>query len=213
MKLFVVVEGESEKRFVRRTLRPHLRLDPVAVEVRTGTTPHGSPAYGGGDWTKWLADIRRCLAPQGTRRVTTMFDLYGLPPNFPNLQSCMDADTNKMATALEDVMRQQVADDRFLPFLMRHEFETLVLASLSHLRNLLPTAKHVAIDALSTVVGDAPEDVNCGEATAPSKRLIAAGIGYSKLLHGVPAVAEAGLARIVSQCPRFKAWVDQLAAL
>ncbi len=212
-KLLIVVEGDSEERFVRGPLKAHLppHLDLKAIKVQTGWHPDGSAARGGGDWTKWSADIRACLAPPGERIVTTMFDLYGLPRNFPGLDAAANAaDTAQLAQPLEDRMRDEIADERFVPFLLRHEFETLVLAALPQLAELLPRDKRSALDPLQEAVGDDPEAINCGPTTAPSRRLQAADIGFSKLVHGVPAVQAAGISALARACPRFGAWVARL---
>ena len=93
---------------------------------------------------------------------------------------------------------------------MRHEFETLVLAALPQLEQLLPKAKRKHLAALKETVGDEPEEINCGTTTAPSARLANAGIGFGKLTHGVLAVNAAGIARLARLCPRFGTWIAKL---
>ena len=216
-RLFVVVEGQSEERFVRETLRPHVsHLDPVAILVETGRTQGGPPARGGGDWSKWLADIRRSL-PAGSRDrvVTTMFDLYGLPKNFPNVGMRSGyADTSQFADALERSMSAAVADARFVPNLIVHEFEALVLAALPELELLLPPSQRTRLAPLRRAVKHAgPEDINSGDTTHPSQRLADADISYSKLTHGVPAVHALGVNKLKVACPRFGAWIAKLERL
>jgi hypothetical protein len=66
--------------------------------------------------------------------VTTLFDLYGLPKDFPGLDEHQaDKDTNRRCDALQATLGQEFDDPRFIPYLQRHEFEALVLASLPSL--------------------------------------------------------------------------------
>jgi hypothetical protein len=106
-------------------------------------------------------------------------------------------------------------DSRFIPYLQRHEFEALVLASVSALRYLLDADDDVKGLArlASTIRGLSPEDINDGASSAPSKRLLDCVPGYRKTLHGPEAVAATGMLGLRACCPRFDAWVSRLEAL
>ncbi len=107
-------------------------------------------------------------------------------------------------------MAQRVDDDRFLPYLQRHEVEALVLASMEALEMLVDDG----VDELRGDLGQtAPEDVNDGPETAPSKRLLRHVRAYDKVVYGSLVVAETGLATVRSRCPGFDAWVSSLEAL
>lgn len=213
-ELVVVVEGHSEERFVRRTLREHLpsRLVVRAIKPVTGKRPDGSVARGGGDWTKWLGQLRLVLSSKNPDLVvTTMFDLYGLPPNCPAPPAARFASTSAFADAVEHAMATAIGDPRFLPNILRHEFETLVLAALPQLEALLVPAVRRRLRTLRSLTAKvAPEEINCGKQTAPSKRLEKAKIGFNKLLHGVSAVHAAGITTLRAACPRFGAWIARL---
>ena len=56
----------------------------------------------------------------------------------------------------------------------------------------------------------APEGINDGAATAPSKRLLVHVPGFRKTLHGPLATGDTGLVKLREQCPRFDAWVSRL---
>ncbi len=86
-------------------------------------------AHGGGHWSHWKKDIATLLrSPSSDLRVTTMFDLYGLPADFPGLgQWGGEPDTVVRAARLESAMTTDVGDPRFIPYVQRHEFEALVL--------------------------------------------------------------------------------------
>lgn len=218
--LFLLVEGQTEEAFVKSVLGPHLEAKGIAaipIIVETSRDPvTGAKRRGGGRWKHWAKDLRRVVASQRRPdvRFTTFFDLYGLPEDFPGLDAHgADRDTIRRATKLEQSMAEAVDDHRFIPYIQRHEFEALVLASLDALDGLLDEAHRPGIAALRENLGAAsPEDVNDGEETAPSKRLLRFIAGYRKPLHGVYACEGKGLAAIRAACPRFNAWVTRLEA-
>jgi hypothetical protein len=218
MRLFIVVEGQTEEAFVNKVLAPHLyrltppgHLDVRPMIVQTSRDAQGRKRRGGGSWGKWLGDLR-CLIAQQQGRFTTMFDLYGLPEDFPRWAECsITADTARRAEALENAMAEAVDDWRFIPYIQRHEFEALVLAAVDHLEQLLEGEGLAGLQLLrNDIAGAAPEDVNDGTETAPSKRLKRFISSYSKTLHGPLALEGAGLAALRAACPRFNAWVAKL---
>lgn len=89
------------------------------------------------------------------------------------------------------------------------------MAALPELKGVLDAPDDLAgVDQLMEVVqAIAPEDVNDGDRTAPSKRLETQIAGYRKTVHGPLAVAAAGLPALRTACPRFGAWVTRLEAL
>ncbi len=221
IRLFVVVEGRTEELFVKRLLQqPLLERDVDARPIIVTTSRDsltGRKRKGGGDWTKWQADIRRTLGPptDPNVRLTTMFDLYGLPQNFPGLDAAMgERDTLRRIDVLELMMAEAIGDRRFRAYLQRHEFEALVLAGLPELREYLDPADRPGIDRLiSSIQGHAPEDIDDGPKTAPSKRLEEHIVGYVKDEHGPLAVEAAGLDKVRALCPRFHQWLTGLEGL
>ena len=222
MRLIVVVEGQTERAFVREVLKPHLDVRGVytsaTVVGKVTAQRRGHRRRGGGHFRHWEMDIRRILGGDRSDdlRLTTLFDLYGLPDDFPGLdEHRSDTDTARRCRSLEATLYDRVADRRFIPYLQRHEFEALVLAALPSLRNLLDAEDDLAglMELEELVATIAPEDVNDGEATAPSKRLLAHVRGFRKALHGPIATRETGLAKLREHCPRFGAWVSALEAL
>lgn len=218
--MYALVEGQTEEQFVKEVLASHLQrlgvwVYPIVVE--TSRDAFGRKHRGGGHWRHWKRDLMR-LRQQGGNdvRITTMFDLYGLPEDFPGLAAQSSSmDTTARANALEVSLAEAISDHRFIPYIQRHEFETLVLAALRELKIYLDAPDDLAgIDQLMAAVGTtAPEDINDGTQTAPSKRLATWIAGYRKTVHGPLAVATAGLTALRTACPRFSAWVTRLEAL
>lgn len=215
------MEGQTEEAFVNDVLAPHLLNHEIYASATIVGTPkrRGSAPLtkGGGHWPRWERDIRRVLGeqPQTGFRVTTLFDLYGLPSGFPGLrQHAKDSDTGRRCDNLEAALARTISDSRLIPYLQRHEYEALVLASLPSLRALLDAKDDVdGLNALEDeIAGVAPEDVDDGKETAPSKRLRKHIPGYSKTVHGPLAVSDKGLNVLRTKCPRFNTWLCRLEA-
>lgn len=152
-----------------------------------------------------------------------MFDVYGLPPDFPDLGASHGlSDIYKRAQFLEDRFGASLAAQapgagtRFVPYLQMHEFEALVFSDLLELEALEREWSGYARGCMAEVAKFAtPEHINDAVATAPSKRLQKHFVCpmYRKALHGVMAIEAMGLARVRSRCVRFNNWLDRLVAL
>lgn len=88
-RLKIVVEGQTEEAFVKQVLEPHLRAYEVyatpiivsASRIRRSRDHLG----GGGSFGKALRTIRDTLRNDQNAYCTTIFDYYGLPPDYPGL--------------------------------------------------------------------------------------------------------------------------------
>lgn len=221
--LIIVVEGQTEEIFVKDVIKPHLELGGVFASAtivgKIVAHERGHTQRGGGHFKNWRRDIEHILKRNRnpSLRVTTMFDLYGLPDGFPGLEQYgKQSDTSKRCEALEACLAAEFNNDpRLIPYIQRHEFEALVLASLESLYKWLDASDDLAGLAKlhAEISGLAPEDINDDERTAPSKRLTARIPGYSKSLHGPGATSTTGLPQLRSACPRFDAWISKLERL
>jgi hypothetical protein len=218
IRLYALVEGRTEEEFVENVMAPHLYRFGIWVQcivVETSRDAFGRKRRGGGLWKHWARDLRRLMSEQRGPEVrfTTMFDLYGLPADFPELDMHEAVkDTSQRTILLEAAMSRAVNDDRLIPYIQRHEFEALVLAALDALAELLDGRADLAgITSLRTLLQTAaPEDIDDGKDSAPAKRLEAAIPAYRKTVHGPLALGHAGLPKLRSKCPRFDAWVHRL---
>lgn len=217
--LTVLVEGDTEEAFVKAVLQPHLEARAVyatPIKYETSRSTSGRRFKGGGlGWTGVQKQLRAFLRdPRPGYRLTTLFDLYRLPSDFPGMdQHGTVPNTVERAHQLERAMAEVVGDPRFIPYIQRHEFEALVLACLDQLEASDPS-KRAGIKALRASMGRAtPEDVNDGMNTAPSKRLAQFVAGYRKNVDGPNVIAAAGLAALRAACPRFGAWITTLESL
>lgn len=221
IELYVLVEGPTEEGFVTHVLGPHLAAREVftrPVVVATSRDHAGRKRKGGGHWKHWRKDLENLMRSQNRPNVrfSTLFDLYGLPGDFPELDAHRGvADTMQRAERLEQAMATVVNDWRVIPYLQRHEFEALVLAGLDALGELLDAEedRNGLTDLRAELQGVHPEDVDDGPATAPSKRLRARIPSYQKETHGPLVVECEGLDSLRQKCPRFGAWLTRLESL
>lgn len=208
-RLLVLVEGQTEERFIKQVLQPHLWRYQVSIEPKIVMTKRviGAAAHkGGGDYSKVRADLKRLLGDSNAVAVTTLFDFYGFPGQVPGT----DAQTYSSIEALTDAINRDVGDARFSAYLQRHEFEAfLFVDSWVTAQVAQQSDKQPAIEAqrksFTTV-----EDINLNPQFAPSKRLTAILGRYSKPLTGAVVAQQIGMDRLRAECPRFSLWVAWL---
>ena len=222
IRLNILVEGRTEETFVRDVLFPALFSAGIVATPRMPPTSK-SGRGGGSSFLPWRRTVLHWLLQDQTAYLTTMFDVYALPGDFPHLQDSMRyGDIYQRADFLETCFRDSIFADapnaqrRFVPYLQMHEFEGLLFTDLTEVEALEPDWSGCApkCDAEATHFAT-PEHVNDSVLTAPSKRLAKHFKlpRYRKPLHGVLAAQAIGLTRIRSQCKRFDAWLRKLVEL
>ena len=220
VKLYFIVEGQTEETFVNQTLQPHLASLSIFTEARcVFTSSKGGVEHRGGirHYKQAIDDIRDWLMTDrdSDARFTTMFDLYGLPEDFPGFEEAAKASCPyKRIKVLENALSRDVADPRFIPYIQLHEFEALLLADPKMLETRFQE-HNAAIDRLVNVASQfqSPELINDGETTAPSKRIIAEIPKYRKRSAGPDIAGRIGLPVLRSKCPHFETWLGWLEAL
>ena len=163
--------------------------------------------------------LRKIAQEQGKADVyfTTMIDLYAIDTNSPGF---VEAEKlrhlpEKRVEALEQAFAADIAYWRFIPYIQLHEYEAYLFSDPTQFRLYYPRHEHAIKNLLSVANAHAPERINDGPTTAPSKRIIAQLPGYERAKTVVgPEVAELiGLEVIRSKCPHFAAWLTRLEQL
>lgn len=231
MKFIVlVVEGPTEEFFVNEVLAPVARaknthLQPIVVH--TSSTPTRT-AKGGGGW-KHYSDTLRDLSRQGHwHKIALIMDYYGLPHGVPGADilqhsaivktgakpaKTLSSDTQRRHTHILQSLRDDIGDSRFHPCIMLHEFETLVLAAIdAGSTQVHPSAKQKALRHVVAEHHGNVERVNDGPDTSPSHRITAAWPGYNKVIDGPRVIASVDFERILTRCPTFTTWWEELLA-
>ncbi|WP_282837716.1 DUF4276 family protein [Microbacterium flavum] len=213
-QIVMLVEGPTEEAFVSRVLQPYIGyasayLTPIVVH--TSRAADGTAFRGGGGWIHYHRQLQRLIGQPHWTLITTLVDYYGYPPDAP-MCSCVGAHNQPACvTARQEAIRASLPhDDRFLPFLALHEFETLVIAAGASQTTVLGSGAVAGAfrDLVSSANGNA-ELINNGPSTAPSKRIAGIVDGYSKVRDGV-AVLENGFESGLAFTPRFGDWVSIL---
>jgi hypothetical protein len=211
----ILVEGQTEESFIREVIGPHLAnfqvwMTPRIVETRKGFKG-GAVSYG-----KITRQVRQWCQYDAGARVTTLFDVYGLPNDYPGVaQWNYNLPPQNQTSALEVTLGVDVGQTNFIPYLQLHEYEALLFSDLSAFQ--YADVPEWAITAWKAELAQfaSPEDVNNSRLTAPSKRLIAHWPTYakSKPLYGVLLAIEIGLPAMRAACPRFHDWLCLLESL
>ena len=211
----ILVEGQTEETFVRELLIPHLNGFQVWVTPRIIETSKGHKG-GAVSYAKIEHQVRRWCQQDPTAKVTTMFDVYGLPSDFPGIDTWnSNQPSPQQATALEAALAAGVAQSNLIPYLQLHEYEALLFSDLNAFRYADVPDACIAAWQADLAQFASPEDVNNSPHTAPSKRLIARWPTYkrSKPLYGTLIALQIGLTTIRAKCRRFNEWVARLESL
>ena len=211
----MLVEGQTEYQFVRQVLKPYLMSFEVFVVptiVKTRQTHRGIWARGGAPPYRMFKKRLTELLGNQTRTTTMMFDLYGLPDDFPN----RDVSTGSVLRTAPADIQDGIRDDlgrpaNFIPFVVRHEFEAFVFASDDELPFIIGANANQKLRFEQVCKQFAcPEDIDDSPVSAPSKRLVEIFPEYNKVVHGVAAVKGIGLEAIMERCPHFRDWMQRI---
>ncbi|MDP3093107.1 MAG: DUF4276 family protein [Nitrospira sp.] len=219
VRLYVTTEGQSERRFAEEVLRPHLANHYIDVKARVVLTNRKLGKRGGIiDYDKIRGDLHRLMLEdqQAEARFTTMIDLYALPNQFPGWTKAKQLTyPHDRIRVLEESLKADFADDRFLPYIQLHEFEALLYCDLSQLQKRISGSEAGFRKLAHEVKNIPPEEINEGATIAPSKRIIRHVPIYekSKVRVGAAAAGAIGLSALRSKCPHFSSWVKSLEAL
>ena len=215
-----MVEGQTEETFVRDLLAEHLAIRGVYARARCVETSRTRAwIYRGGMTTYVRAkrDIQRWLKEDQGSFVTTMFDLYRLPSDFPNVDIASRlGNPLEKAALIEQGILADIANPRLLPYIQVHEFESLLFCAPEITdRTLGVSPFHSRLEEIQGVRNafPSPEHINDGADTAPSKRILQLYPVYRKPVFGPLITQRTGVALLRENCRHFDEWVERLEAL
>ena len=220
--IYVVCEGQSEASFVKHILSPYFQritdyqsfLMPSIVI--TSNDRKAGRVYTGGltNYSKAKNSIIKVI--NKGRAVTTMFDYFRLPNDFPGYDEIASygSDCDKVLH-LEEKIKEDICSSTgidgyyFRPYIQLHEFEALFFADLDALKDQYIDSVE-DIELLKTEIkGLEPEDINDGYETAPSKRL-GKYFNYRKGNSVMYPLGKIGVDKLRRRCPHFSAWIEEL---
>lgn len=184
----------------------------------------GKPGHKGGNrWPVVRNDIANFLKmdrPQRRVHVTTMFDYYAMPLDWPGRNHARSLTLSKRASGVEHAIAEDIRAvfgtgfdvSRFIPYVQMHELETLILSDPIRLRDEFPYRENEAADLLASVDGIDPETINDEPTTAPSKRIIAHIPEYEKRKNSAAAnvLKLIGIGTLRAKCAHFAEWLGRL---
>lgn len=224
IRVNVVTEGQSEMWFVKKALSKYFGSSPLvdARSVMTGRNSKTNYEYRGGllKYQHAKSDILRWLKEDTTAYVTTMFDFFRLPFDFPGYEKAAACqDHRESVRILEEKLREDIAENsgedakqRFVPYIQLHEFEALLFTDIRVLEyDYLEDIAQIE-QLYRDTEGILPEDINHGAETAPSKRLLHT-INYKKGESSWELLDMIGIPVIRKKCFHFSEWIGTLEKL
>lgn len=216
-RVLISVEGQTEETFVQEILANHLRnynVTPIPVVVATKVIKQGNKFKGGlNSYIQVRNDICKLLQDTSVTAVTTMYDLYHLPTDFPGYATRPPGNGAVKAVHLEAEFQQQIAHPRFRAYLQVHEFEALLFTSPEVIARMFPGTNRLPELMQIRQTFNSPEDINEGATTAPSKRILNLFPNYDKPLDGALIAIEIGVDRMRAECLHFNNWLTWLEGL
>lgn len=219
VEVIAIVEGKTEQVFIEQVLAPYLADKMIFIRA----TQVSKPGQKGGDvrFSRVSRDIGLHLKQRSDTYVTTLVDYYGVK-EWPGVETLPNQNTpEQIAMHLNAATEQQVvalfaeqqAERRFIPYVALHEFEALLFSDSAILASELGISEP-QVSAVLTECG-APEAINNGPDTAPSKRLDRWSVNgkFAKTTKGIAIAERIGIPRMRAQCPLFDAWIARFEAL
>jgi hypothetical protein len=215
-RVLIAVEGQTEERFVKDVLSPHLHgfgLKPIPTLLRTKNVREGGHFKGGLVHFRQVEErVKALLRDSSAVLVTTIFDYYGpwrghFLSDYRGGKTLAGRTPHERVEELEREMEAYFSESRFKAFLMLHEFEALLFsrpAEIALALNQPAAAKELTRirDSFRT-----PEDIDDHPETAPSRRILNEVKGYQKPAHGALIAGRIGLDILRKECPHFEKWL------
>jgi len=221
IRLNITTEGPTELRFVKDVLFKHFQPYNIFCDHRSVLTSKEYHKRGGiTNYAKVKKDIQQWMSSENSndRRFSTMFDYYALPTDFPGYRDAQKlSNPYDKVKYIEEEFAQDINDNRFIPYIQLHEFETLLFSDLDVLL-LEYEDKRKEIATLKTVLAQSPfnnnpELINEKKETSPSHRIIALIPEYQKVSSGSLFADLISIDVLRSKCSHFNEWLNRLEKL
>ena len=222
VRINIIVEGQTEEKFVKELIQSNLAAHEVYIIPRCIETSRNSKGkiYRGGVTTyeKIKNDILRWIKQDKGAYVTTMFDLYRLPSDFPEYDKIsFIKDPIEKVTKIEQAFHNDINEKNFIPYIQLHEFEALLYCDVNKIDDILRLNHNSKSmnKQLQLIVNqfNSPEEINDNPDTAPSKRLLKLYSWYQKTTDGILIAKQIGIQNMTDQCKHFSAWLEKLKSL
>ncbi|MGD9624261.1 MAG: DUF4276 family protein [Arcobacter sp.] len=205
IRIAISVEGQTENEFCKKVLTPFFRthnIEMTPIIIATSKDKCGRKHKGGCvNIDRIKSEIEKLLPNYDY--VTTFYDFYGFS-NRP---------TNNI-DELERIIFELFSDRKFMPYIQKYEFETLLFSKPEYFEEYfgndkISKAMKIMIDEKIDI-----ELINDSPHTAPHKRLEQLfeieNERYDKVFHGEGIAHDIGLSEIRNNAKRFNNWIEKL---
>lgn len=208
IRLYFIVEGQTEELFVSSYLGPYLEEKKILCYP---TSIGGMSTFRKIDL--FIRNLMHTKQRSSNACFTTMFDLYALPKGFPGYaEAKRQNDPLKKVACIEDAWFKKISDPRFIPYVQLHEFEALLFTDIKILETMFPTRLKEVEKLAKSTNSLSPEFINDRPRYSPSRRIITHIPEYvgRKVLAGPRLVSKIGIPTIRAKCKHFDEWVAKL---
>jgi len=219
-RVLTVVEGFTERAIVEQAFAPYLGARGLSVHAKV----IGKPGHKGGvrNFEAVRKEILALLNQERGSHVSTFFDYYGLPENWPGVQQAKGKKAREIAAIVETAMhgavesKMDASDDpsRFLPYVQMHEAEALLFSDTKVMSDVFERPDLQVLFAQIIEECGECEEINDHEATAPSKRIEKLFPGYRKgsgiRAHAPIILKRIGVDQLRQACTHFNDWIATL---
>lgn len=220
-RVLAVVEGQTERGVLEKLLVGHLAEKGVSFHSKIT----GRPGRKGGvrSFQAVLLEIKNLHRQEPDAIVTTFFDYYGLPSDWPGIEAKRTHPATDVVRRIEASMLDTAslsegrneAERWFVPYIQLHELEAFLFAEPKTTAEFF--GKSVRQKEMEAAAAAGCELINDSYETCPSRRIEKLFSEYRKGASqraSAPLIAgRIGLAAIRAACPRFSKWVTRLESL
>ncbi len=211
--LYIVVEGDTEEQFVKSLLERHFENKCFIQPIKITTNPNLGRRGGFTTYKHLRIDVQNLLRQNREKIVTSFVDYFKIPKDTPDYDTCRQiSNIDERIKCLEDAIRIDINDERFFPYIQKHEFEALLFSSNAGFEYCYE--KQITKETAKIIEKyPDPEEINDNPSTSPSNRLKNIIPYYDKVLEGNTIALEIGLETILKKCPRLRNWIESLIVL
>lgn len=233
-RVLAVVEGPTEFSVLNSTVAAHLGARGVYFYPKIV----GRPGHKGGVYRSFASvakEIVNLFKQEPQAVVTTFFDFYAMPDDWPGVSEAKRAkqqghQTGDIAAIVERAMAEVIGEQTrdlqtptFIPYVQMHELESLLFAGPQEMADVFtqPTLA-LRFTAIVAECGGC-EEINDRPESAPSKRIESLFPRYRKgrdkhkaedrRPHAPSIAKRIGIERLREACPHFSEWIGELEQL
>lgn len=223
-RVIVLVEGATELAVLDRLVAPFLGIKGVYIHSRI----LGKPGRKGGTrrgFDSVLRELKALLRQEMESTVTTFFDYYGMPTDWPGVAEAKGKPPNQVPEIVEraiaEAVNREFSDsfrpERFIPYIQMYELEALLFSGPAEMAAVFEEPDLESV--FKKIVEDCGgcECIDDDPAMAPSKRIMQHYPRYRKgrtdIAHAPIIASRIGLDRIRAACPHFSDWLTRLGQL